>query len=155
MDTTWIVSANTGRAHIFSEPNPTKPLQEIESMVNPSARLDTGETYTDRLGPRAAGKSIHSTGGALPTSQYQPQQSPDEREAESFAKDICGYLLKAKQEGRFNKLGLVAAPGFLGVLRKVLDPQLKPLVSYEINKDYTHSDGQQLREQIRAHADKG
>lgn len=75
--------------------------------------------------------------------------------AESFAKDICGYLLKARQEGRFDKLGLVAAPGFLGVLRKFLDPQLKTLVSYEINKDYTHSDGQQLREQIRAHAGKG
>lgn len=82
-------------------------------------------------------------------------QSPDEREAESCAKDICGYLLKARQEGRFDKLGLVAAPVFLGVLRKFLDPQLKAVESDEINKDYTHSDGRQLREQIRAHADKG
>lgn len=154
MDTTWIVSADTGRAHIFSEPNPAKPLQEIEAMVNPAARLRTSDTYTDKLGPTSAGKSIHNTGGALPNKQYQPPQTPDEREAESFAKDICGYLLKARQEGRFDKLGLVAAPGFLGVLRKTLDPQLKPLVSFEINQDYSHSSGQQLRDQIRAYADK-
>lgn len=154
MDITWIVSANTGRAQIFSEPNPVKPLEEIESMVNPAARLGTSDTYTDRLGPMSAGKSIHNTGGALPSKQYEPAQSPEEREAESFAKDISAYLLKAKQAGRFDKLGLVAAPGFLGVLRKFLDPQLKGLLSFEINKDYSQSNGQRLREQLRAHADK-
>lgn len=154
MDTTWIVSANSGRAQLFSESNLTKPLEEIESMVNPAARLRTSETVTDRLGPMSAGKSTHNTGGALPGKQYEPPQSHEEREAELFAKDINAYLLKAKQAGRFDKLALVAAPGFLGVLRKCLDPQLKLLVSVEINKDYSHSDGQQLREQIRAHVDK-
>ncbi len=154
MDTTWIVSADTGRAHIFAETNPAKPLQEIASMVNPAARLRTSDTYTDRLGPTSAGKSSHNTGGALPNKQYEPPQSPDEREAESFAKDICGYLLKARQEGQFTRLGLVAAPGFLGMLRKFLDPQLKTLLSYEINKDYTRVDARQLREQIRAYPGK-
>jgi hypothetical protein len=30
-----------------------------------------------------------------------------------------------------------------------LDPHIKPLIKLEVNKDYTHSNGQQLREQIR------
>jgi protein required for attachment to host cells len=150
MRTTWIVSADTGRARIFSESDPTKPLQEIEDMVNTAARMRTSEIYTDRLGPTAGTKSIHDTGGQVPNKQYEPPKSLDEQEAESFAKEISAYLLKAKQEGQFDKLALVAAPGFLGVLRMVLDPHLKPLVSYEINKDYTHSNGQQLREHIRA-----
>ena len=64
-------------------------------------------------------------------------------------------LLKAKQEGRFDRLALVAEPQFLGALRNQLDPQLKSLVSYEIDKDYAHSNGQQLRDQIRAHQAKG
>jgi protein required for attachment to host cells len=87
----------------------------------------------------------------LPNSQYEPQQTPDERAAESFAKEISAYLLQARQAGRFDKLALVAAPKFLGELRKNLDPQLEPLVSLEINKDYTHSSGQQLRDQMQAH----
>lgn len=154
MISTWIVSADRGRARIFLDSGNTKPLQEIEDMVCPSARSQMSEEVTDKLGPLAAGKSMHGTGGALPSSQYEPQQTPDEHETEVFAKDVCRYLLKARHEGRFEKLALVAAPGFLGALRSELDAQLKPLVSYEINKDYTHSNGQQLRELIVAHNSK-
>ena len=151
MNGTWIVSADRGRARIFLEKELNKPLQEIETMLCPSARTHTSDEYTDKLGPLAAGKSSHNTGGALPNSQYEPQQTPDEHETEVFAKEVCAYLLKAKHENRFDKLALVAAPGFLGALRSELDPQLKNMVSYEINKDFSHSNGQQLREQIQAH----
>jgi protein required for attachment to host cells len=154
MDTTWIVTANTGRARVFSESNPAQALQEIEDMVNTAARMRTAEIYTDRLGPTAASKSIHNTGGPTPTKQYEPPQTPEEQEAESFAKDISAFLLKAHREGQFQKLVLIAAPKFLGALRMFLDPQLKPLIRLEINKDYTHSNGQQLREQIQAHNEK-
>ncbi|QYF94679.1 host attachment protein [Massilia sp. PAMC28688] len=154
MNSTWIVSADRGRARIFLESDRNKPLQEIEDMVSPSARTRTSDEYTDRIGTFAGGKSIHKTGGHLPSSQYEPPTTPDEHETEVFAKEVCGYLLKGKQEGRFDKLALVAAPGFLGSLRNELDAQLKPLVSYEINKDYTHSNGQQLRELIDAHNSK-
>lgn len=151
MDTTWIVSADTGRARIFSATDANAPLLEVLDLVNPAARTRTSEEYTDRLGPTAAGQSVHNTGGALPNKQYEPQQTPEEREEQMFARDICGQLLKAKQEGRFNRLALVAAPRFLGVLRMQLDPQLKQMVSFEIDKDYAHSSGQQLRDQIRAY----
>ena len=154
METTWIVTADEGRARIFATSDRTQPLQEIEDMVNPSARMRTSEKYTDGGDPTAAGKSIHNTGGALPNKQYEPPQTPEEHESESFAKGLCGYLLKAHQEARFQKLMLVAAPKFLGVLRVVLDPQLKPLVTKEINKDYSHSNAHQLREQLQAYDEK-
>lgn len=152
METTWIVTADEGRARIFAASDRTQPLQEIEDMVNPAARLRTSEKYTDGVGPTAAGKS--DTGGALPNKQFEPPQTPEEHEAESFAKGVSGYLLKGHQEARFHKLMLVAAPKFLGVLRMVLDPQLKPLVTKEINKDYTHSNAHQLREQLQAYDEK-
>ena len=155
MDTTWIVSADTGRARIFSESDANSPLQEVEDLVNSAARMRTSEQLTDNLDPFAGGKSAHNTGGALPSSQYEPQQTLEAREEQIFARDICAMLLKAKQEGRYDRLALVAAPKFLGALRAQLDPQLKQFVSVEIDKDYSHSNGQQLREQIRAHLAKG
>jgi protein required for attachment to host cells len=151
MDTTWIVSADSGRARIFAETAVNKPLQEIEDITNSVARVRTLDTITDKMAPIAAGKSSHGSGGALPTSQYEPQQTPEDREMELFAKEICTYLQRGKQNGRFDRLALVAAPAFLGALRKHLDPQLKPLISYELNKDYTHSNAEQLRAQIHAH----
>jgi protein required for attachment to host cells len=151
METIWIVTADEGRARIFSETDRSQPLEEVEDMVNAPARMRTEEKYTDRLaGPTAAGKSIHDTGGAVPNKQYEPPQTPEEHEAETFGKAICAYLLKAHEERRFHKLVLVAAPKFLGVLRAEIDPRLKPLLTREINKDLTHSSGHELRAQLQA-----
>ncbi|MES2739516.1 MAG: host attachment protein [Pseudomonadota bacterium] len=154
METSWIVTADAGRARIFSQSNLTQPLTEIEDMVNPATRMRTAEKYTDRLGPTSAGQSIHNTGAATPNKQYEPPQTHEEHEAVSFAKDISTFLLKGQQAGHFQKLVLIADPKFLGVLRTLLDPHLKPLVKLEINKNYTHSEPQQLREQLRAHQEK-
>ncbi len=148
MDTTWIVSANAGRARIIEDRGPAAPPQEIQDMINPAARIRTSDEYTDRLGPTSAGKSIHNTGGALPNKQYEPPQTPDEREVEVFAREVCDYLLREQRADRFQRLTLVAAPKFLGALRSHLDSHLAPLVDTEINTDYTHMPPQQLREQL-------
>jgi protein required for attachment to host cells len=154
METTWIVTADAGRARIYSERHPAQALTEIEDMVNTATRMRTSEKYTDRLGPTSAGQSIHNTGGATPNKAYEPPTTPEEQESIAFAKDIASFLLKAQQERGFQKLIVIAAPKFLGVLRMVLDPRLKQLVKLEINKDYTNSSPQQLREQIRVQLEK-
>lgn len=148
---TWIVSADAGRARIFSDTDPNAPLQEIDDLIDPAARERVLDQVTDKLSPLAAGNSQKSTGGSLPGSQYEPQRTPEQHNAQLFARDICTQLLKAKNENRFDRLALVAAPAFLGELRNQLDPQLKQLVSYEIDKDYAQSNGAQLRDQIRAY----
>jgi len=148
---TWIISADAGRARIFSDTDGNSAYQEIEDLVDPLARTRMSDQVTDQAGPLAASQSIKSTGGALPNSQYEPNQTPEERNAQNFARDICAILLKAKNENRFDRLALVAEPSFLGELRAQLDPQLKSLVTFEINKDYSHSNGQQLRDQIQAY----
>lgn len=162
MQTTWIISANAGRARIFSESDPSKPLQEVEDMVNSAARLRTQETQTDKIGPTAATNSGHNIGGTqgvagahngavgAPNKQYQPAHTPAEHEAELFAKEIAKYLMDAHQQGRFGQLVISASPQFLGSLRSVLDPHIKPLIKLELNKDYTHVNGHELREQLHA-----
>jgi protein required for attachment to host cells len=150
MDTTWIVTADEGRARIFADADRNAPLQEIEDMVDAEARLRTAEATTDRLGPTGSGMSAHPGGGATPNKEFEPHQSHSEHAAEKFARDLAAYLLKAQQEGRFQRLVLAAAPKFLGALRKQLAPQLVKVVRQEINKDFTQSSPHQLREHLLA-----
>jgi protein required for attachment to host cells len=139
MQTIWIIAANAGRARFFSESDPAEPLQEVADMVNPAVRLRTQETESDKIGPTAA-----------PNKAYQPAHTPAEKEAEQFAKDISHYLMKAHEGGRFQQLVISASPHFLGALRLFLDPHIKQLIKLEVNKDYTHFNAHQLREQLHA-----
>jgi protein required for attachment to host cells len=162
MPTTWILSANAGRARIYAESDPSVALQEIEDMVSPAAQLRTEDTETDKLSPTAASGSRHAIGGnegagmahnakaGAPNKLYQPAQTPDQHAADLFAKDVATFLQKAHNEGRYQQLIITASPDFLGVLRTKLDPQVQKLVRSEFNKDYTHSNAQQLREQLHA-----
>jgi protein required for attachment to host cells len=162
MQTTWIISANAGRARFFSESDPAEPLQEVEDMVNSAVRLRELETESDKIGPTAATNSGHNIGGTqgvgfahngkvgAPNKAYQPAHTPAEQEAEQFAKDISHYLMKAHEEGRFQQLVVSASPQFLGALRSFLDPHVKQLIKLELNKDYTQFNAQQLREQLHA-----
>jgi len=151
MNATWIVSANAGRARLFSQANAIEKLEEINDMINAAVRLRAAQTESDRIGPTAAGKSIHNTGGAIPNKTYEPPQTPTAHETELFARSVASLLLQGHHDGRFTHLTLVASPQFLGILRKLLSPQLKPLVGLEINKDYTHFNPAQLRQQLQAH----
>jgi len=155
MAATWIVSANASRARFFSREHPAERPEEINDMVNTAARLRTAETEKDDLDLRSASKSAHSVGAPRPQSGYEPNQTPDEHQAELFARNVAGFLLQARQEGRFQQLILIASPEFLGVLRKQLDPQVASAVTLEINKDYTQFRSDQLRDQIAAHQAKG
>jgi protein required for attachment to host cells len=162
MATTWILSANTGRARLFSETDSSKPLQEIEDMVNPDAQLRAEDAVTDRIGQFAASNTRHAIGASesaglnhnakagAPSSQYEPNRTPAQHQADLFARDVAQYLLKAHQEDRFQQLVIAAGPEFLGLLRQQLDPQLSSLIKAEYNKDYTHSNAQELREQLQA-----
>jgi protein required for attachment to host cells len=161
MKTTWIITANSGRVRFFADAGATEPLQELEDMINPAARLRTSDIDTDRLGPTSTAGSGHNIGGTqgvgaahnagvgAPNKQYQPAVTPTEHEAELFAKEVCRFLLQSHQEGKYNALVLTASPQFLGTLRANIDPQLKDLIKFELNKDYTQVNGPQLREQIQ------
>lgn len=123
-------------------------------MINDAARQRTQDTESDRLDPRSASDSRHSVGMPRPTSLYEPAQTPDQHQAEKFARDIADFLLQGYQEGRFTQLSLVVSPHFLGMLRKLLDPRLESVVSLEINKDYTQFSPWQLLEQVKTYKQK-
>jgi protein required for attachment to host cells len=162
MRTTWIVAANGGRARIFVQGNPAQAPQEIKDMVNTAQRMRVSETEPDSIGPTAATNSAHNIGGTqgvglahnakagAPNKAYQPAHTPDQIEAERFARDIAAYLLQAQRQDQFNSLVITAAPQFLGTLRAHLDPHLRPLVRLEVAKDYTQDSAQQLGTHLQA-----
>jgi protein required for attachment to host cells len=151
MDATWIVSANAGRARVFSQSGAAAGLEEVEDMINSGARLRTVETESDKIGPTSATKSMHNTGGPLPNKAYEPHQTPVEHATELFAKTVAAFLLKGQQQGQFKQLCLVASPQFLGILRQQLDANLTSAIGMELNKDYTQASPAELQEHIRAH----
>jgi len=154
MDANWIVAANAGRARFFSLAKAGERMQEVYDMVNTAARQRESDIETDDLGELAAGASRHNVGvGPTTPSGYQPHQTPKQHETELFARDVAKYLLQAHHEGRFRHLSLVASPEFLGVLRREMDPQLAKAIEAEIDKDYTHASGEELRERIQRHRD--
>lgn len=166
MTTTWTIAANAGRARIFSDTDSATSLREVEDLVNPAAQQRVLDTVTDKMSPRSAGGSGHNIGGGqgggfehaaqagAPGKLYQPATTPAEHEAQKFARDISQYLVQAHQDSKFQQLVVSASPEFLGVLRATFEPQIKSLIKLEINKDYTHSNGQELRAQIDAYKEK-
>lgn len=155
MDATWIVSANAGRARIFSQTSAAEPLQEIEDMVNSVVRLRDTEVETDSYGPTAATKSMHNVGGALPNKTYQPNQTPEQHNTELFARSIADFLLQGLREGRFRQVHLVAGPQFLGALRKELHVEVQSAVGLELSKDFTQYSGRELQDMLKAQQDQG
>jgi protein required for attachment to host cells len=152
MPSTWIVSANASRARVFAQRNAADPLDEVLDLVNEASRLRDTDLETDSpVGERAASDSRNNVGAPTTPSTYEPKQTAKEREVELFARQVAEQLVKAHNEGRFEQLCLVASPEFLGLLRRLVEPRLGRALSLSINKDYTHSTPQQLREQIRQH----
>ena len=48
-------------------------------------------------------------------------------------------------KGRYNKLYVVAAPGFLGKIRKTLSASTRKMVAAEINKNISTQDATSIR----------
>jgi protein required for attachment to host cells len=150
MEITWVVIANASRARIFSGVGRLEWLEEVNDMVNPKVRLRNSELAHGQIDPRSASRSRHGAGAPNQPSGYEPNQLPDQHQAEIFARDVAAFLLVGLEQQRFRRLVLSASPEFLGVLREVMDSRLKSVVSMEFNKDYTQLGINELTRQVAA-----
>jgi len=133
METVWIVVADRSRARIFEEVRPPRLLQEIADFVNPVGRASHRELTSD-----AAGRS-RSTGLGTRAHSESPGTTQDTHEAERFAREIAHYLDKGRNEHRYAKLWLVAAPKFLAMLRKSVSREVSKMVEREADKDLSRA----------------
>jgi protein required for attachment to host cells len=138
MSTTWILTANGGKARIFSADSPTSPLAEIATITHPESRLRAKELASDRPGRAfdTAGVGRHA---------MSSQVDAKEQEQIRFAREIVDRLEQGRVERDFEHLVVVAAPGFLGHLRATMAAPLHALVATELDKDYTELSAVELR----------
>lgn len=132
MDTAWIVVADSSRARIFEMRSAQGPLQEIEDVANIAGRSDSGDLRTDNMG-RFYGKGERVQGNTA-----EPQVTPEQHEQAKFARMVADRLDRGRNEHRYARLYLVAAPQFLGTLRGCLDGQVEKMVAQSVPTDVAH-----------------
>jgi protein required for attachment to host cells len=143
MTTSWILVADSGRARIFESDQTYKALAEVDDMVNASARQKGGELTSD-----APGRAFDSAGQGRHA--MEDKTSAREQDELYFAEQINDFLEAGRTDGKYKSLVLVAAPGFLGTLRKTLNQNLIKLIAGEINKDLTQHGTQDIIEHLAA-----
>lgn len=126
MEKIWILVADSAHARILATTARTAMPTEVTRLEHPESRMKESELVSDQPGrsrePRAQG---HAMDEASATAQ----------EETAFANEIVQTLDKARQEGRFDDLILVANPHFLGVLRQKLNGPLEKSVVQSVDKN--------------------
>ncbi|MDB6453421.1 host attachment family protein [Falsirhodobacter sp. 20TX0035] len=126
---TWVVVAD-GEKALFLENEgdaqyPILRVRVVETHDNPPDR-EQGTDKPGQLGNRASG-----TGSAIEETDFH------RLERDRFAQDLAGRLLKMSQQGRFDRLVIVAAPQTLGALRPELHKDVQAKIVQEIPKSLT------------------
>lgn len=168
MSNTWIIVADRARARILTpkeekrkplseiidfvgragyagpEKYPPEKMNELEDFVHPEGQMKPRELKRDRDG------NFHETGSprGVPRQTGDDQTDVEHQTAEQFAAEIVEYLETARMNGEFQRIGLVAAPKFLGVLRQKLTSPLKKMIAFEINKDYSKLKTEEIRKHL-------
>lgn len=131
METTWIVVADRSEARLFESKGPGKgTLQHLRDIPHPEGRLRTRDMEADKSGRMS---DSFGTRHAL-----SPHHDPEERHTQEFAHHLAGILNKGRNDHAYQKLILVAEPGFLGDLSGALDKHTSALVEKTVGKDLMH-----------------
>jgi protein required for attachment to host cells len=134
----WLVVADAGRAAIYSAATPRGSLSEVVDFIDPENRMPEQDLARDR-----PGRTFDSGGAGRHA--MEPSTPPGEVEEARFAQLLADAVDRAKDQDRFEHLGLVAPPRFLGVLRKSLSKDAARRVVLEVDKDLTLEDADGIR----------
>ena len=140
MSKLWVVVADQSKARIFTVADPHGALLSVDELEHPEAR-DREQTMTsDRPGRGfdSKGQGSHAMGS---TDDHGKQGTI------RFAKQVADHVQAAHNEGRCNRLLLVAGPHLLGLLRENLKT-LSGLKISEIEKNLGQYDAREIRKHL-------
>ena len=153
--TVWVLVADEAIARILRWPDDGDELEDVEAMTDPAAHAREGDFQRDAAGRRAGsapqGSSRSTQQQRLRGASSVTASAGEENvhlEAQAFARRVAAHLAEALRQKRFDELRIVAAPRFLGHLRKELDPQVQAAISDELNKDLIHEDNGALTKRL-------
>ncbi len=127
MGTVWVVVAQQGQARLFRREKRFSPLEELDNLVQPEARLQAQDLQSDRPG-RAMNRA---RGGRT---ALESSADPKRTEAEVFARRVAERLHEGRTSGAYTELVLVAGPSVLGLLRDAMDTDTARCVVKEVRK---------------------
>jgi len=138
--TDWIVVAGEARAVVYARPDKRGPLEKILVFRNDAARGREADLISDR-----AGRSFDSHGQGR-HAMTREKAGPKRHAAEAFAREIVERVEKAVHDGHCAGFALIAAPRFLGMLRKELAGSGLPEPFLSVDKDVVGQGEEVIRE---------
>jgi protein required for attachment to host cells len=145
MPNKWVVVADNSRARIFQTTNNLDELTELEDFLNTAGRAENHEIDSDAHG-HFYGTDEHHQGYAA-----EPAMNAVERRSALFTREITHRLEQGRQRHQYDDLILVAAPHFLGSLRKQLPKQVGKLVTQVLPHDVSALSLPQIRTYLKTH----
>jgi protein required for attachment to host cells len=130
MARTWILVGHEAGARVFENRGPGKGLDLVETIEHPEGRLRDRDIDSDR-----PGRSFRKDSGDPRRSAMSRGEGPHDRVIADFARALADKLQHGRVENQYERLVLVAPPGFLGLLRASLDGPTAELVVGSIDKD--------------------
>jgi protein required for attachment to host cells len=131
-----IVIANQIEARFFDTFGRRQPLVPAGVLTNPAGRLHDQDLDADRPGRVFNGSArAGQSGRASLRHGANGERSTRQHAIESFARRVGAELEKARLAHRFDRVVLVAEPGFLGRLRKALPSALRAQVAASVAHD--------------------
>jgi protein required for attachment to host cells len=144
-----VVVADAGEARFYDMSGRDGPMKEVALMQDPLSRLHDRDFKSDRPGRVTGGGGV--SGGRRGAVEHHgvghEADGPHVHEMRIFAQRIARDLEKSIQEGKINRMVLMAGPKFLGLLREALSPLARQSIALEVNKDLIH----QGEVAVRAH----
>ncbi len=134
-----IVVADQSEAKFYDVEHPDSRLRPVGGITDPRAHLHDRDFKSDRPGrvfdhaPDPAGRR-----GATAHHGTDGERRPRKHEAGVFAREIADRIQTAHRQSEFDRLILMAAPGFLGLLRQALPASIRATVAAEVGKDLVH-----------------
>lgn len=139
MEKIWILVADSAHARILATTARTAMPTEVTRLEHPEGRLKESELVSDQPG---RSRENRAQGYAM------QEASATVHEESVFAGEIVQTLDKARQEGRFHSLILVASPHLLGVIRQKLHGPLEKSVIQSVDKNLVNESESVIHQNI-------
>ncbi|MCW7538438.1 host attachment protein [Aquabacterium sp. A7-Y] len=154
MKKTWVLVADEAIVRILQMPQDGDELEDVEQITDAAAHADSADLRRDAYGRRAGSAPQGARQGNVhrltPTSSITASAGEEQMhlEAEGFARRVAEHLSDALHRKRFDELRIVAAPRFLGMLRKALSHEVSRLVVDEVDKDLIHEANRDITQRL-------
>lgn len=139
---TWILIADGAQAQVFENGGPGKGLIAVKGLHFEQEPLRAQDINSDRPGRQY-------DGGTNAKSAMEKSDPVKLREAR-FVKTLAEQLEVLRQQGRFDRLIIAAAPTALGDIRPELSDKVKRTVMAELPKDLTNVPQPQLQKHFES-----